>query len=160
MYHIQYKIKDTEDTVVISTTRPETMFADKVAFVNPKDDRFKNLVGKKIINPANNEEMIIMTDEYVDIEKGSGVMKCTPAHDFNDYELGKKYDLEFINAFNEDGTLNELGGEYEGTDRLEVRKLLVTKFTEMGILEKEEHKGIAHISDRSGTNVEPRLSKQ
>jgi valyl-tRNA synthetase len=160
MYHIKYQIKGTDDFVVVSTTRPETMFADKVAFVNPTDDRYKDLVGKTIINPANNEEMIVMADEYVSLDKGSGVMKCTPAHDFNDYELGIKYDLEFISAFNEDGTLNELGGEYEGIDRLEVRKLLVKKFEEMGILEKEEHKGIAHISDRSGTPVEPMLSEQ
>jgi len=160
MYHIEYQVKDSSDTVKISTTRPETMFADKVAFVNPKDARHTNLIGKTIINPANGAEMTVMADKYVSIEKGTGVMKCTPAHDFNDYELGIKHNLEFISIMNEDGTLNELAGDLAGVDRLEARKLLVKRFEEAGILEKEEHVGLVHISDRSGTPVEPMLSLQ
>lgn len=160
MYHITYAVKDSNQTVVVSTTRPETMFADKVAFVNPEDERYTDLIGKVIINPANGQEMEVMADDYVEIGKGSGVMKATPAHDFNDYELGKKYELEFITAFNEDGTLNELGGKFEGIDRLEVRKLLVAEFKELGILEEEDHQGVVHISDRSGSPVEPMMSMQ
>lgn len=160
MYHIKYSIKDSKEFVIISTTRPETMFADKVAFVNPEDKRYKNLIGKIIINPANDEEMIIMADEYVSIDKGSGVMKATPAHDFNDYELGIKYGLEMITTFNFDGSLNELGGKYEGVDRLEVRKQLISEFKKQGIVEEEDHQGVSHISDRSGSPVEPMMSDQ
>jgi len=109
MYDIKYKFDDSDQFLVISTTRPETILGDTGIFVNPKDDRYKKFIGKKLLNPLTGKSLKIIGDSYVDIEMGSGVMKATPAHDFNDYDLYKKYNLELINIFNKDATLNELG---------------------------------------------------
>jgi valyl-tRNA synthetase len=109
LYNIEYKVKDSDKVLLISTSRPETMFGDQAIAVNPNDDRYKDIIGKHAINPVNGEELIILADEYVDVEFGTGVMKITPAHDFNDYELAKKHNLEFVNIYTEEGKLNELG---------------------------------------------------
>ncbi len=161
LYHVKYRIEGTEDFLVIATTRPETMFGDSAVFVNPNDERHFELVGKNVINPSNGQLLKVMTDEYVDMEFGTGALKVTPAHDFNDYELGKKHNLEFINIMNEDATLNELCGEFSGMDRYEARKALIEKLEKDGNLDKiEEHKNSVGVSDRSGSVVEPMLSEQ
>jgi len=137
------------------------MFGDKAIFVNPEDERYINLIGKQAINPANEEVLPILADEYVDIEFGTGVMKATPAHDFNDYELALKHNLEFVSVLNDDATLNSNAGEFEGLDRFEARVKLVDKLKESGKIESIiEHKMVVPVSDRSGSIVEPMLSMQ
>ncbi len=161
IWYLKYKFVDSDEYLVIATTRPETMFGDSAVFVNPNDDRYKDKVGKFVINPANNKQIEVMADEYVDVEFGTGALKVTPAHDFNDYELGKKHNIEFINIMNDDATLNDKCLEFSGLDRYEARKALINKLEKDGNLEKvEEHKNSIGISDRSGTVVEPRMSKQ
>ncbi len=161
IWYIKYQIENSDESLIIATTRPETMFGDSAVFVNPEDDRHKDKIGKFVINPANGSRLEIKSDEYVDIEFGTGALKVTPAHDFNDYELGKKHNLEFINIMNEDATLNELCGEFAGMERYEARKALVAKLEADGNLEKvEEHQNSVGISDRSGSVVEPMLSEQ
>ncbi len=161
LYNIRYQIEGSEDYLVIATTRPETMFGDTAVFVNPNDERYSNLVGKNVINPSNGKALKVHADEYVDMEFGTGALKVTPAHDFNDYELGKKHNLEFINVMNEDATLNDACGEFNGIDRFEARKKLIEKLDSEGKLESiEEHNNSVGISDRSGAIVEPLLSKQ
>ncbi len=161
IYHLRYQIEGTNDNLVIATTRPETMFGDVAVFVNPEDERHKDLVGKFVINPANGERLEVMTDSYVDIEFGTGALKVTPAHDFNDYELGKKYNLKMVQVMNLDATLNEKCGEFNGMDRFEARKALIAKLESEGKVEKiEDHENSIGISDRSGTPVEPMMSEQ
>lgn len=161
LYNIRYQIEGSEDYLVIATTRPETMFGDTAVFVNPNDERYSNLVGKNVINPSNGKALKVHADEYVDMEFGTGALKVTPAHDFNDYELGKKHNLEFVNVMNEDATLNDACGEFNGIDRFEARKKLIEKLDSEGKLESiEEHNNSVGISDRSGAIVEPLLSKQ
>lgn len=161
IWYIKYQIENSDESLIIATTRPETMFGDSAVFVNPEDERHKDKIGKFVINPANGSRLEIKSDEYVDIEFGTGALKVTPAHDFNDYELGKKHNLEFINIMNEDATLNELCGEFAGMERYEARKALVAKLEADGNLEKvEEHQNSVGISDRSGSVVEPMLSEQ
>ncbi len=161
IWYIRYQIEGTNDFLVIATTRPETMFGDSAVFVNPEDERHADKIGKFVINPANGQRLEVKADKYVDVEFGTGALKVTPAHDFNDYELGKKHNLEFINVMNEDATLNDKCGEFSGMDRYEARKALVSKLEAEGNLEKvEEHKNSIGISDRSGTIVEPMMSKQ
>ncbi len=161
IYNIKYKIEGTNDYLVIATTRPETMFGDSAVFVNPEDERHTNIVGKYVINPSNGNRLEVKTDSYVDIEFGTGALKVTPAHDFNDYELGKKYDLEFITIMNNDGTLNDKCNEFSGMDRFEARKALISKLESEGLVDSiEEHKNSVGISERSGAIVEPMLSEQ
>lgn len=161
IYNIRYQIKNSNEYVVIATTRPETMFGDTAVFVNPNDDRHKALQNKILINPINNEELEVKIDEYVDIEFGTGILKVTPAHDFNDYDLYKKHNLKIRNIMNDDATLNEWCLQWEGMDRFEARKSIVEYFKANNILESvEEHVKSVGISDRSGAIVEPRLSKQ
>ncbi len=161
LYYIYYKLLDTNKKLTIATTRPETMFADTCLVVNPKDKRFKELIGKFAINPSNNKKIKIISDEYVDIKYGTGVMKCTPAHDFNDYEIGIKYKQKFETCMNYDGTMNSLAGEFEGIDRLKCRKLLVEKLNKNNFIKKIENQ-ISNInfSERSNEIVEPLLSLQ
>ena len=160
-YHFNYKVVDENKSITIATTRPETMFGDVCIMVNPKDDRYKDVVGKEVINPANGQKIPILTDSYVDMEFGSGAMKCTPAHDANDFTLGKKYDLKMPICMNLDGTMNELALEFSGQDRFEARKNLVAKLKASGYLVKIEEKEqqIGH-SERSNAIVEPLLSDQ
>lgn len=161
-FYFNYKVVGTDDNLVVATTRPETMFGDVCLNVNPKDERFIKYIGKKAINPANGDELIIIADDYVDISFGTGVMKCTPAHDPNDYLIGKKYNLPLIKVMNEDATMNELcGPDYVGLDRFECRKKLVEKIKADGNLVKIEKivHNVGH-SERSDAVVEPYLSKQ
>jgi len=161
MYYFKYLVIDSEETLVIATTRPETMFGDTAIFVHPDDERYKHLVGKKAINPANNQALPIMADDYIDMSFGSAVMKCTPAHDPNDFVLGKKYKMAMPICMNPDGTMNQLCGKYEGMDRFECRKQLVKEFDARGVVVKiETHLHQVGHSERSNAVVEPYLSKQ
>lgn len=161
IYNIKYKFKDSDEYVVIATTRPETMFGDTAVFVNPEDERHKDKIGKILINPINNEELEVMADPYVDIGFGTGILKVTPAHDFNDYELHKKHGLRLVNIMNLDGTLNDKCLEWSGMDRFDARDSIVSKFKENDIIDSiEDHKKSIGTSERSGTIVEPMMSKQ
>ena len=160
-FYFLYDVVGEKDQLVVATTRPETMFGDTAVFVNPKDKRYAHLIGKNVINPANGQEIPLMADEYVDISFGTGAMKCTPAHDPNDFALAKKYGFPFIKVLDESAKMNELAGEYQGMDRYECRKALVEKIKEQGhLLKIEKIKHSVGHSERSGAVVEPMLSKQ
>ena len=160
-WHIKYFVKDSDEFVVVATTRPETLFGDTAVAVNPEDKRYAHLVGKKVVVPFVNREIPVITDEYADMEKGTGCVKITPAHDPNDFLVGQRHDLEQIVVMNDDATLNEITGKFNGMDRYEARKLLVKELEEMGILVKVEptvhNVGVCY---RCGTTVEPLISDQ
>lgn len=160
-YYFKYPIVGKDEYLIVATTRPETMFGDVAVFVNPKDKRYAHLIGEKVINPANGEELPILGDEYVDIEFGTGAMKCTPAHDPNDFALSEKYHLARIKCMDEDAKMNSVCGKYCGMDRYECRKALVEQIKEDNRLIKIEEivHSVGH-SERSGTVVEPMLSMQ
>jgi valyl-tRNA synthetase len=166
LYHIAYKVTDpqgneTGETVTIATTRPETIPADTGICVNPNDERYTSLHGKFAKIPLIGRIIPIITDEYVDLEFGTGCLKVTPAHDINDYELGKKHGLDIIDIMNEDGTLNALSVLFEGKDRFEVRKEIIRLFKEDGSFVKQENlKNKVGFSERTDAVVEPRLSFQ
>ena len=161
MYYFKYQIVDSDEQLIIATTRPETMFADQAIFVHPDDERYTHLVGKKAINPANGEALPIMADSYIDISFGTAVMKCTPAHDPNDFALAKKYNLEMPICMNDDGTMNELAYKYAGMDRFACREALVADFKAAGVVDHiEKHMHQVGHSERSNAIVEPYLSKQ
>lgn len=128
MYYFKYTVQETGKELIIATTRPETMFADQAIFVHPDDKRYSDLVGLHAINPANGEALPIMADDYIDMDFGTAVMKCTPAHDPNDFALAKKYGLKMPICMNPDGTMNELAHKYEGMDRFECREALLRDF--------------------------------
>jgi len=161
-WHINYPIVGEEGkSVEIATTRPETMLGDTALAVNPKDERYKDLVGKEVILPLVNKEIPIIADDYVDMEFGTGVVKITPAHDPNDFQVGKRHNLEVINILTDDGKINENGGKYAGMDRYEARKLIVQELEEQGYLVNVEpltHNVGTH--DRCGTTVEPMVKPQ
>jgi valyl-tRNA synthetase len=160
-YHIHYKVKDSNALLEIATTRPETLFGDTAVAVNPNDDRFEHLIGKKAILPISNREVTIVADEHVDMEKGTGCLKVTPGHDFNDYEIGKRCNLEIINIMNKDGTFNENAKEIQGLNPKEARKKTIKLLEELGQLVKvEDHIQQVGHSQRSGEVVEPMVSKQ
>lgn len=162
-YHFIYPFVDGNgrDGVVIATTRPETMFADQALMVHPEDERYKDVVGKEVYIPGTDVKIPIITDEYVEIGFGTGVVKVTPAHDPNDFEVGRRHNLKMPLCMNEDGTMNELAGKYNGMDRFECRKKLVSDLQEKGLCVKVEKMihSVGH-SERTGVIVEPRLSKQ
>ena len=161
MYYFRYYLEDKSAFLTVATTRPETMFGDVCVVVNPKDERYTSWVGKKVINPANGELLPIIADDYVDVEFGTGAMKCTPAHDPNDFIIGQKYGFPHPNVMNDDATMNELCGKYAGQDRYTCRDNLVKDIEANGCLIKIEE--IVHQvghSERSHEVVEPRLSKQ
>lgn len=161
MYYFKYKVVETGKELVIATTRPETMFADQAIFVHPDDERYKDIIGLHAINPANEEELPIMADDYIDMDFGTAVMKCTPAHDPNDFMLAKKYNLPMPICMNPDGTMNEMAHKYAGMDRFECRKALVEDFEKAGVVDHiEEHLHQVGHSQRTGVIVEPYLSKQ
>jgi valyl-tRNA synthetase len=162
LYFVRYKIAGTEDQwLTISTTRPETILGDTAICVNPNDARFKNLHGKQAIVPISNRTIPIIQDEYVDMEFGTGCLKVTPAHDLNDYELGKKHKLETLDILNDDGTLNALGLHYNGKDRFEVRKAIAAELDELGYMVKvEDHINKVGYSERTSAVIEPKLSLQ
>ena len=161
-YYFKYYIVGTDQYLTVATTRPETMFGDVCVVVNPKDERYKDIVGKKVINPANHEEIPVIADEYVDIEFGTGAMKCTPAHDPNDFVIGQKYGFNHPIVINDDATMADCcGEEYKGLDRYACRDKLVNNIDKEGNLIKIEN--IVHQvghSERSGAVVEPMLKKQ
>lgn len=160
-YHIKYFIDGTNDYLEVATTRPETLLGDTAVAVNPNDDRYKHLIGKKVILPLVNRLIPIVGDEHADPEFGTGVVKITPAHDPNDFEVGLRHNLPRINVMNEDATINENGLDYVGLDRFEARKKIVEDLEKQGLLIKIEEMvhSVGH-SERSDAVVEPRLSKQ
>jgi valyl-tRNA synthetase len=161
LYYLEYKIEGSNDTLTIATTRPETIFGDTAICINPNDERFTHLKGKKAIVPLCNRVIPIIEDEYVDIEFGTGCLKVTPAHDENDKVLGDKHKLEVIDIFHEDATLNSFGLHYEGKDRFVARKEVVKELEEKGILIKtESHLNKVGTSERTKAIIEPRLSDQ
>ncbi len=161
LWYIKYQIEGTEDFITIATTRPETMLGDSAIAVNPEDDRYKNLIGKNAILPLLHRPIPIIGDGYVKIEFGAGALKVTPGHDINDFEIGKKHDLEVINMMNPDGTIAEAGGVYEGMDRFDARSKIVEDLEAKGLLEKiEDYKGTVPISSRSKAIIEPLISRQ
>ncbi len=160
-YYFNYKIKGLDESFEVATTRPETMFADTAIIVHPEDERYKHLVGQIAINPANGMELKIIADEYVDMDFGSGAMKCTPAHDFNDFELGKKHNMDMPVCMNQNGTMNKLAGKFEGQDRFKARKNIVEKIkSERNLIKIEEKEQQVGHSERSGAIIEPYLSNQ
>ncbi|WP_167315862.1 valine--tRNA ligase [Exiguobacterium artemiae] len=160
-YHFSYPLTDGSGHVELATTRPETMLGDTAIAVNPKDERYEHLVGKTITLPIVGREIPIVADEYVDMEFGTGVVKITPAHDPNDFEVGNRHDLPRVLVMNEDGTMNENAGKYEGMDRFECRKQIVEDLKESGVLIKvEPHLHSVGHSERSDAIVEPYLSLQ
>ena len=161
MYYFKYPIVGTNEALIVATTRPETMFGDVCVVVNPKDKRYKKYIGQKVINPANDEEIVIIGDEYVDIEFGTGAMKCTPAHDPNDFIIGEKYHFNKPIIMKADGSMNHLCGKYEGMDRYDCRKQLIEDIKAKGLFVKQEEiiHNVGH-SERSNTVVEPMLSSQ
>ncbi|MDG1661303.1 MAG: valine--tRNA ligase [Winogradskyella sp.] len=161
LYYINYKIKDSDDVLTIATTRPETLLGDTAICINPKDERHTKLKGKHAIVPINNRVVPIIEDEYVDLEFGTGCLKVTPAHDENDKMLGEKHELEVIDIFNEDATLNSFGLHYEGKDRFIVRKEIVKELEALGTIVKiEDYTNRVGISERTKAIIEPRLSDQ
>ncbi|MFJ7405088.1 MULTISPECIES: valine--tRNA ligase [unclassified Lysinibacillus] len=160
-YHMKYPLADGSGYVEVATTRPETMLGDSGVAVHPKDERYQHLIGKTVILPIVGREIPIVADDYVDMEFGTGVVKMTPAHDPNDFEVGNRHNLERILVMNEDGTMNELAGKYNGMDRFECRKQIVADLQEAGVLINiEEHMHSVGHSERSGAVVEPYLSAQ
>lgn len=161
LYYLNYKIEGSEDTLTIATTRPETIFGDTAICINPNDERFTHLKGKKAIVPICGRVIPIIEDEYVDLEFGTGCLKVTPAHDENDKVLGDKHNLEVIDIFNDDASLNAYGLHYEGQDRFEVRKAISKELEAAGILIKTEtHTNKVGTSERTKAVIEPKLSDQ
>jgi len=161
LWHIRYPFAEGEGSVVVATTRPETMLGDTGVAVNPNDDRYKDLVGRNVILPLVDKEIPVVADDYVDMEFGTGVVKMTPAHDPNDYEVGKRHNLEEINIMNEDGTMNKLAGKYAGMDRYDCRKAVLEDLEALGLLVKTE----THVHNvghcyRCKTTVETMTSEQ
>jgi len=161
LYYVNYKIEGSNDVLTIATTRPETILGDSAICINPNDERFKHLKGKKVIVPIANRVIPIIEDEYVDIEFGTGCLKVTPAHDQNDKTLGEKHNLEVIDIFNDDATLNSFGLHYEGKDRFVVRKEITKELESLGCLVKiEQHMHKVGTSERTKEVIEPKISAQ
>mgnify|MGYP003582616154 FL=1 len=161
IWEIRYPIKDSDEEFVIATTRPETMLGDTGVAVNPNDERYKHLIGKTVILPLMNREIPIVADEYVDMEFGTGVVKMTPSHDPNDFEVAKRTGLAFLNIFTEDAHVNENGGKYEGLERFAARKAILADLEEQGLLVGvKEHKNAVGHCYRCNTVIEPRVSTQ
>ncbi len=166
-WHIKYPLMDekgqpsTTEFLEFATTRPETMLGDTAVAVNPEDDRYKHLIGRKVLLPIINREIPIVADSYVDMEFGTGVVKITPAHDPNDFEVGKRHNLPEINIMNDDATINANGGKFEGMDRYEARKAIVKELDEMGLLVRiEDYSHNVGTHDRCKTTIEPLIKKQ
>ncbi|OCR90166.1 valyl-tRNA synthetase [Campylobacter fetus subsp. testudinum] len=161
LYHIKYPIVDSDKFVIVATTRPETYFGDTAVMVNPNDERYKDLVGKFVTLPIIDRRIQIIADDHVDMDFGTGIVKVTPAHDTNDYEVGNRHGLEFITVFDEKGILNEQCGEFEGLERLEARDKVVTKLESLGFVEKiEDYENQVGYCYRCKNVVEPYISKQ
>ena len=160
-WHIKYPVVGEETYVEIATTRPETMLGDTAVAVHPDDERYSGLIGKKVLLPLLNKEIPVIADEYVDKEFGTGVVKITPAHDPNDFEVGKRHNLEEINIMNDDATINENGGKYAGMSRYQARKQIIEDLDNEGLLVKiKEHVHNVGAHDRCDTVVEPLIKPQ
>lgn len=161
LYYIRYKIKDSDEYIIIATTRPETIMADTAICINPNDERYQHLKEKKVIVPLVNREIPVIEDEYVEMEFGTGCLKVTPAHDLNDYELGQKHNLPVIDILNDDGTLNEKAEILVGEDRFIARKKIAKLLEEVDQIEKiEDYKSQVGFSERTDAAIEPKLSMQ
>lgn len=161
LWHIRYKVEDSEEYLTVATTRPETMLGDSAVAVYPSDERYKHLIGKKVLLPLTDRKIEIIADEYVEKEFGTGVVKITPAHDPNDFMVGNRHKLERINIMNEDATMNELAGKYKGLDRYEARKQIVEDLDKSGYLVKvEDYDNNVGTCYRCHTVIEPYLSLQ
>ncbi|WP_425448148.1 valine--tRNA ligase [Dethiothermospora halolimnae] len=161
LWHIRYPVKDSDEYIVIATTRPETMLGDVAVAVHPEDEKYKELVGKSLILPLVDREIPIVADEYVEMEFGTGAVKITPAHDPNDFEVGLRHDLEQLKIMDDDAKINEHGGKYKGLERYEARKQIIRDLEEQGFLvEIEEHDHNVGHCERCSTTVEPIISKQ
>lgn len=161
LYHVAYPVEGSEESIVIATVRPETILGDTAICVHPEDERYQHLIGKKAIVPIVNRAIPIIADDYIDIEFGTGALKVTPAHDINDYELGQKHQLEIIDIFNDDGSVNHLFPAYEGKDRMVVRKDIVEDIKQAGqLVEIEDYTNQVGLSERTHAVVEPKLSMQ
>lgn len=161
MYYFRYHVVDSNETFDVATTRPETMFGDVCVVVHPKDEKLNHLIGKKCINPANGDVLPIIGDEYIEIGFGTGAMKCTPAHDPNDYQIALRHNLEMPICMNEDATMNSLAGDLEGLDRYKARDAIVERIEKQGQLVKiEDIEHSVGFSERTDVMVEPYLSKQ
>ena len=161
LYYVKYKIKDSDEIVTIATTRPETILGDTALCVNPNDERFLHLKGKKVVVPISNRVVPIIFDEYVDMEFGTGCLKITPAHDPNDKLIAEKHNLDIIDIFNDDATLNDFGLHYKGKDRFVVRREIVQELEELGHIEKiQDYTNKVGTSERTGAVIEPKVSIQ
>jgi len=161
LFYIDYAVSNSEESIQIATTRPETMMGDTAICVHPEDKRYSHLVGNTCIVPLINRTIPIIADEYIDVEFGTGALKVTPAHDFNDYEIGKRHQLEVIDCFNDDGTLSEAAQIFVGEDRFKARKLVIQKLESVGLLKKKENiTNSVGKSERTKAIVEPRISAQ
>ncbi|WP_213652724.1 valine--tRNA ligase [Paenibacillus sp. J23TS9] len=161
LYHLSYPLKDGSGHITVATTRPETMLGDSAVAVHPKDERYKDMIGKMLVLPIVGREIPVIADEYVDKEFGSGAVKITPSHDPNDFEVGLRHDLPQITVMDETGTMNELAGKYQGMDRSDCRKQIVQDLKEQGVLIKiDDHLHQVGHSERTGAVVEPYLSTQ
>ncbi len=161
LWHIRYPLEDGSGEVVVATTRPETMFGDTAVAVNPKDKRYKNIVGKNVILPIVNKPIPVVADEYCEMEFGTGAVKITPAHDPNDYDLGLRHNLPMVVVIDDDGKLNENAGKFAGMDRIEARKPIEAELKKLGVLVKTEtYKNKVGCCCRCGTMTEPKVSEQ
>jgi valyl-tRNA synthetase len=162
LWYLKYPVVGTNEFITVATTRPETMLGDTGVAVNPNDERYKRFIGLKVLLPLVEKEIPVFADEYVSMEFGTGAVKVTPAHDVNDYEMGKRHNLEVINIFNEDAsTNNNVPEEFRGHDRFEVRKKVIARLEEYGLLEKtEDYQNKVGYSERGGVPIEPYLSVQ
>ncbi|ANF51503.1 valine--tRNA ligase [Chryseobacterium glaciei] len=161
LYFLKYKIEGTEEFLSVATTRPETIFGDTAVCINPNDERYAHLKGKNVIVPIVNRVVPIIEDDYVDIEFGTGALKITPAHDINDYEIGKKHNLQMIDSLDDDGNLNDHGLHYSGKNRFDVRKQIAKELEEKDLLLKaEDYVNKVGTSERTGAVIEPKVSVQ
>lgn len=162
LWYFKYPVMNSKEFVIVATTRPETMLGDTGIAVNPNDDRYKHLIGKKVLLPISEREIPVFGDEYVEMEFGTGVVKVTPAHDVNDYEMGKRHNLQFINIFNDDATTNgNVPNEFRALDRYEVRKKVVARLEELELIHKiEDYQNKVGYSERGNVPIEPYLSEQ
>ena len=162
LYHLRYKVVDSNEFITVATTRPETFFGDSAVCINPNDERYKHLIGKQVVLPMIDKEIPIIQDEIVDIDFGTGCLKITPAHDFNDYKIGKKHNLEFINILNKDGSMNEnVHEKYIGMNIHEIRDNLIKDLDDIGVfVEQIPYKTTVPIGERTGEIIEPLLTSQ
>ncbi len=162
LWHLRYPIADSNEVLIVATTRPETMLGDSAVAVHPDDTRYQHLIGKKVNLPLANRQIPIITDEYVDMEFGTGCVKITPAHDFNDYDVGLRHNLEMINVFTDDAKINNLAPkDYQNLDRFEARKQIVIDLEKLDLIEGiDPHTLMIPRGDRTNSVIEPYMTDQ